>query len=152
VDDYCRLRPDITVGKRDLTALAMVRDLPIQSLRKTVIALNRYASGQAGDPFGRTGDHNQLEEGQWLSLGPAKAYFTTTEGGVWINETFQALRADGPPIEGLYAIGSNGLSGMILWRHGLHIAWAITSGHMVGKLLGLGTSPDTTPYRRSARQ
>jgi fumarate reductase flavoprotein subunit len=40
------------------------------------------------------------------------------------------------PIEGLYASGSNGLSGMVLWGHGLHIAWAITSGRLLGELLG----------------
>lgn len=97
---------------------------------------NCQASGQAGDPFGHTGNKEPLEDGHWVLVGPAKAYFTTTEGGVRINESFHALEADGQPIEGLHAIGSNGLSGMILWGYGLHIAWAITSGHMVGKLLG----------------
>jgi succinate dehydrogenase/fumarate reductase flavoprotein subunit len=56
-------------------------------------------------------------------------------GGVSINTSFQVLDADGQSIEGLYAVGSNGLSGMVLWGHGLHIAWAITSGRMLGELL-----------------
>ena len=34
---------------------------------------------------------------------------------------------------GLYAVGQNGLSGMVLWGHGLHIAWAITSGRLAGR-------------------
>jgi fumarate reductase flavoprotein subunit len=68
-------------------------------------------------------------------LGPAKAYFTTTEGGVVIDKTFRALDEQGDPIPGLYAIGSNGLGGQILWGHGLHIAWAITSGRLVGQIL-----------------
>ena len=97
---------------------------------------NCQASGQAWDPFGHAGNKEPLEDGHWVLVGPAKVYFSTAEGGVRINESFQAPRADGRPIEGLYAIGSNGLMGMILWGHGLHIAWAITSGHMVGKLLG----------------
>ncbi|UCG08154.1 MAG: FAD-binding protein, partial [Desulfobacterales bacterium] len=67
---------------------------------------------------------------------PAKAYFSTAEGGVSINTSFQVLGADSQPIEGLYAVGSNGLSGMVLWGHGLHIAWAITSGRLLGELLG----------------
>ena len=37
------------------------------------------------------------------------------------------------PIAGLYAVGQNGLGGMILWSHGLHIAWAMTSGRLAGK-------------------
>jgi fumarate reductase flavoprotein subunit len=101
----------------------------------TVDSYNRYTSGQMADPFGRTGDTEPLVDGHWLLMGPAKAYFTTTEGGVRINESFQVLDTDSRPIEGLYAVGSNGMGGMILWGHGLHIAWAITSGRMVGRLL-----------------
>ena len=56
-------------------------------------------------------------------------------GGVVINKKFQALDAEGKPITGLHAVGQNGLSGQILWGHGLHIAWAITSGRLVGKQL-----------------
>ena len=41
----------------------------------------------------------------------------------------------GDPINGLYAIGQNGLGGQILWGHGLHIAWAMTSGRLVGRVL-----------------
>ena len=68
-------------------------------------------------------------------MGPAKAYFTTTEGGAAINSSFQVLREDGTPIRGLYAVGQNGLGGQILWGHGLHIAWALTSGRLVGEVL-----------------
>ena len=41
----------------------------------------------------------------------------------------------GEPIPGLFAVGQNGLGGQILWGHGLHIAWALTSGRLVGKFL-----------------
>jgi predicted oxidoreductase len=64
-----------------------------------------------------------------------KAFFTTTEGGAAINHTFGVLNAAGQPIEGLYAVGQNGLGGMILWGHGLHIAWAMTSGRLAGKAI-----------------
>lgn len=37
---------------------------------------------------------------------------------------------------GLYAVGQAGLGGQILWGHGLHIAWAMTSGRLAGKVLG----------------
>lgn len=135
VEDYRRMRPDITVVAPDLHRLAKFRGLSVDRLQATVQTFNRYASGDAEDPFGRSGDDKPLEYGQWVLLGPAKAYFSTAEGGVSINMSFQALDADGQPIEGLYAVGSNGLSGMVLWGHGLHIAWAITSGRILGKLL-----------------
>lgn len=65
-----------------------------------------------------------------------KPYFTTTEGGAAVNEQLQVLDTAGRPIDGLYAVGQNGLGGQILWGHGLHIAWALTSGRLVGQRLG----------------
>ena len=70
-----------------------------------------------------------------MLLGPVKAYFTTTEGGAAINHDMQVLDGNDQPIPGLYAIGQNGLGGMVLWGHGLHIAWAMTSGRLVGEAL-----------------
>ena len=138
VQDYERLRPDVTVVAASIEGAARERDLSLESLRESVSAFNAYASGKAADPFGRTGDVEPLVEGQWVLLGPAKAYFTTTEGGVRIDEELRALSPSGEPIEGLYAIGQNGLGGMILWGHGLHIGWAMTSGYLVGRKLAAG--------------
>ena len=76
-------------------------------------------------------------------LGPVKAYFTTTEGGVAVNERLQALDEAGRILPGLYAVGQNGLGGMILWSHGLHIAWAITSGRLAGR-----SAMEETPSRQ----
>ena len=90
---------------------------------------------QIGDPFGRRCEHALADGNRWVLLGPVKAYFTTTEGGVIINKKFQALDMQGNVINGLYAIGQNGLGGQILWGHGLHIAWAMTSGRLVGQQL-----------------
>ena len=33
----------------------------------------------------------------------------------------------------LVSMALNGLSGMVLWGHGLHIGWAITSGRLAGR-------------------
>ena len=68
----------------------------------------------------------------WALLGPVKAYFTTTEGGALVNDQLQVLDEDEAVIPGLFAVGQNGLGGMILWSHGLHIAWAMTSGRLAG--------------------
>jgi fumarate reductase flavoprotein subunit len=116
VADYLKLRPDVAVRGASLAEIAQKRSIPLDNLQKSA-------------------EEGSLVEGPWVLLGPAKAYFTNTEGGVVINKKFQALDLEGNPITGLYAIGQNGLSGQILWGHGLHIAWAITSGRLVGQQL-----------------
>ena len=75
---------------------------------------------------------------------PVKAYFATTEGGVATNQRLQVINRSGKPIKGLYAVGQNGLyavgqnglAGQVLCAHGLHIAWAITSGRLAGQKWG----------------
>ncbi|MFH1301684.1 MAG: FAD-dependent oxidoreductase [Planctomycetota bacterium] len=136
VDDYLKLRPDVSVAGKTLEAVAQHRDLDTTNLYESVAQFNEYVAGQQPDPFGRVDDTHRLKGNRWVLLGPAKAYFTTTEGGVAINQSLQALDENGTPIAGLYAIGCNGMGGQVLWGHGLHIAWAITSGRLVGETLG----------------
>jgi len=116
VGDYLKLRPDVAIQGAYLAEIAEKRNIQIENLKKS--------SEEGG-----------LTKGPWVLLGPAKAYFTITEGGVVINKKFMALDSKGDPIPGLYAVGQNGLSGQILWGHGLHIAWAMTSGRLVGQQL-----------------
>jgi succinate dehydrogenase/fumarate reductase flavoprotein subunit len=133
--DYLRLRPDVSYRAKSLEELAARRGLDFGALQSTVAAFNDYVAGKSADEYGRTGDQHALEPGDWLLLGPVKAYFTTTEGGAAINQSFAVLDAAGRPIAGLYAVGQNGLGGMILWGHGLHIAWAMTSGRLAGQTI-----------------
>jgi len=133
VADYLRLRPDVTVQAGSLDALAKRRSLDAVTLRETIDEFNRYVAGQSPDAYNRTDDLHPLHSGPWLLLGPVKAYFTTTEGGAAIDRQFRVLDTSGQPIPGLYAVGQNGLGGMILWGHGLHIAWAMTSGRLAGR-------------------
>jgi len=133
VADYLRLRPDVAIQDDTLAAVARRRGLDPRVLEQTVAAFNRYARGEADDPYGRTGDTHPMEQGPWLLLGPVKAYFTTTEGGAAINQRLQVLDQQSRPIPGLHAVGQNGLGGQVLWGHGLHIAWAITSGRLAGQ-------------------
>lgn len=116
VADYLKLRPDVAMRGVSLAELAKKRAIPLENLEKSA-------------------EEGGLVEGPWVLLGPAKAFFTTTEGGVVINKKFQATGSTGSPIPGLYAVGQNGLGGQILWGHGLHIAWAMTSGRLVGQHL-----------------
>jgi hypothetical protein len=135
VDDYLKLRSDVSVQAPTLGQLATIRDLSEKHLLETVEDFNRYVAGAKPDPLGRTGDQNRLQGNRWVLLGPAKAYFTTTEGGVAVNQQMQVLDEQDRPIKGLFAVGCNGIGGQILWGHGLHIGWAITSGRLVGKVI-----------------
>ena len=136
VRDYLKLRPDIAAESALMDVVAEKRGLPSEAMTETVHEFNRYVKGLARDPFGRTGDKEELKGNRWVLLGPAKAWFTTTEGGAAIDESLRVLDDGGLPLPGLYAVGQNGLGGQILWGHGLHIGWALTSGRLVGKILG----------------
>ncbi len=127
VGDYLRLRPDVAVQSEDIATLARAGGIKNDALRSTVESVNADRNGTSVP---------KLEGDRWVLLGPAKAYFTTTEGGAAINQQMQVLNETGEVIPHLYAVGQTGLGGQILWGHGLHIAWAITSGRLVGELLG----------------
>lgn len=135
VRDYLRLRRDVAVADATLEGLARRRAIPPAALRATVERYNRAATSGTPGTSGQRGARPPLVEGPWVLLGPAKAYFTTTEGGVAIDERLRVLDAADRPIAGLYAAGQNGLGGIILWGHGLHIAWAITSGRLAAESL-----------------
>ncbi|MFP6670849.1 MAG: FAD-binding protein, partial [Pirellulaceae bacterium] len=135
VSDYQRLRADVTSRADQLHQLARQRGIPADSLTKTVTEFNSYVRRDQPDPHGREGDPFLLEQGPWILLGPVKAYFTTTEGGAAVNQQLQVLDANDQPVPGLYAAGQNGSGGIILWSHGLHIAWALTSGRLAGQAI-----------------
>ena len=130
VSDYLKLRRDIAIEADSLRSLASKGSLPLEALESTIGEVNSSRAHGAGSlpPLGQ-------RDGRWVLLGPLKAYFTTTEGGAAINQQFEVLDEQGDAIPGLYAVGQNGLGGQILWGHGLHIAWAITSGRLVGEQL-----------------
>lgn len=134
VADYLKLRPDVSSIAPTLGELAVSRSIRSSALEDAVRSVNVERKD--------TGDR-QLAGKKWVLLGPLRAYFTTTEGGAAINQQFQVLDEKSIPIPGLYAVGQNGLGGQILWGHGLHIAWAITSGRMVADHLA-DITPDTS--------
>lgn len=127
VYDYLRLRPDVAVAANSLEQLAAQRNLPTAALQAAATGTQTID----GVPEVK----RPLQGNRWVLLGPIKSYFTTTEGGAAIDTSFRVLDNNDQVINGLYAIGQNGLGGQILWGHGLHIAWAMTSGRLVGKVL-----------------
>ena len=131
--DYLKRRPDIACKETSLQALCAARSPLMKALPETIERYNQSIQSDTVDQFARKKHRRALTGNQWLILGPAKAYFTTTEGGAAINTQFNVLRENGSIIKGLYAVGQNGLGGQILWGHGLHIAWAMTSGRLCGQ-------------------
>ena len=140
VRDYLRLRPDIASAGASLEQVARARGLPPGALVETVARYDASFDGATSSDVPRTGGR-PLTGSRWALLGPLKAYFTNTEGGAAIDRGLRVLDASGRPIPGLYAAGQTGLGGMVLWGHGLHIAWALTSGRLVGSALGRARPP-----------
>jgi fumarate reductase flavoprotein subunit len=133
VQDYKRLRPDIYAESETIAGLAQRIGVDGQALKKSIGSYNQAARGAAGDLFGRSAFGAPLEEPPFYALGPVKSWLVTTEGGARVNTRMEALDARGQVIPGLYAAGSNGMGGIVIWGHGLHLAWAFTSGRLAGR-------------------
>jgi fumarate reductase flavoprotein subunit len=116
--DYERGRPDIVHYAADLAGLAQALGMPSD-------AALRLAVGQS---LGDDGD----DGGPWVALGPVHAMLTTTEGAVKVDAQCRVLNLQGQVVPGLYAVGCMGQGGLLLRGHGLHLAWAFTSGRVAG--------------------
>lgn len=133
VEDYKHLRPDLYHEASTLKELAESIGVDSATFAATIDDYNRAAEAIDLDPFGRASFGSPIENPPYFALGPAKSWIVTTEGGVRINEDCAALDESGNVIPGLYAAGSNGMGGLVLWSHGLHIGWAFTSGRIAGR-------------------
>ncbi len=69
-----------------------------------------------------------------FAMGPVWAMLTVTEGGLAVDGCCRVLGENGSVVSGLYAAGSAAQGGMLLKGHGLHIAWAMTSGRIAGAM------------------
>lgn len=114
--DYARGRPDLVHRAGTVAELASKLGMPGNRLRASLEGL-------------------RLQSGTLFALGPVNAMLTITEGGLAVDEQCRVLREDGQPVERLYAAGGVGQGGMTLRGHGLHIAWALTSGRIAGEMV-----------------
>lgn len=124
-DDYARGRPELVHEAGTLDGLA-------HSIGATEEHLRAAAESLTSPPF--------------FALGPVSAMLTVTEGGLAADAGCRVLDQDGQPIGGLYAAGGTGQGGMLLKGHGLHIAWALTSGRVAGESASR-REPWTSPTR-----
>lgn len=121
LEDYRRTRPDIFHSADTVEALAARIAMPAGALAASVAEHGANVPEWA------------LHRSPFYALGPAKAYVVFTNGGLKVSEQTEVLRADGSPIPGLYAAGSNGQGGMLLEGHGHHLGWAFVSGRIAGR-------------------
>jgi fumarate reductase flavoprotein subunit len=123
IADYKRNRPDIYTEAPTLEALAL-------KLGMNPDALNASVSNPGANPPGA---------GPYIALGPVRAVFVHSEGGLAVDEQHRVLGASGQPIRGLYAAGSTGQGGLLLKGHGHHLAWAFVSGRRAGSFAAAAT-------------
>jgi len=135
--DYQRLRPDLCTKAKSLADLARRIKIPSESLVQTVRAYNDAVAGGRGDSFGRKTLGCRLSAAPFHALGPVKSMIVNADGGLCVNTRMEVLDPSGNAIPGLYAAGSVGIGGLVLWGHGLHIAWAFTSGREAGRRAAL---------------
>lgn len=110
--DYARGRPDLVHSGATLEELGSTIGVPAIQLRETA---------------------DELHQSPFHAMGPVHAMLTVTEGSLAVDTECRVLSENGAPIDGLYAVGGIGQGGMMLKGHGLHIAWALTSGRVAGE-------------------
>lgn len=122
LQDYERHRADLVHKHATLTGAAKATGLPAEALEQSVRSAN--ASGT-----------KNITTGPFYILGPARPCIFFGEGGLAVNDRLQILRANGAPVEGVYAAGSAGQGGLLLNGHGHHVAWAFTSGLIAAEFI-----------------
>jgi len=123
------LRSDVYAEGKTVSELAQKIQVPAQNLERTLNAIKKTVQ----DNFGRLEFKTDFSQGPFYALGPVKSWIVHTEGGLRLNRNLEVLNASGTPIPGLYGGGTNAMGGMVIFGHGLHIAWALTSGRLAGK-------------------
>ncbi len=111
--DYETARTDICKKAQSITELAELIGVSVENFKKATSTISNSKT--------------------FYAMGPVRGYVTITEGGLAINDEFQALDESDHPIPGLFAAGSNGQGGILLEGHGHHIGWAFVSGRLAGK-------------------
>lgn len=133
--DYLRLRPDVTHVAPTVEALAQRMHVDPSALQRTVDDYNTAVNEGVDRRFGRSRLGPGLRKPPYVAMGPMLGRIVITDGGVAINERCQVLDESGTRIAGLYAVGATGQGGLLLKAHGLHLAWAVTSGRIAGQAM-----------------
>lgn len=121
LDDYLRMRPDVTTRADTIEELATAVGLPVAALASS---LHDHAASHGA---------RRALRGPFYALGPVTSWVVLTDGGLAVDTSLRVLDTDGMPIPGLYGAGSTGQGGLVLHGHGHHIGWAFVSGRTAGR-------------------
>jgi hypothetical protein len=75
----------------------------------------------------------QLSQGPFYALGPAKTWVLVAPIGLAVNEKLEVLTPAGKAIPGLYAVGHTGMAGFTMTGHGHGLGWAFTTGRLAAE-------------------
>ena len=127
----------VTYIGSSLAAAADMFHIPYENLRETVDHYNQLCAQGADTDLGKDARHlTPIDTPPYYVLKGIRST-DSSYGGVRINTDFQALKADGSVIPGLYAIGdvATGLVAEIYAPPGAGFTWSLNSGHMCGKVI-----------------
>jgi succinate dehydrogenase/fumarate reductase flavoprotein subunit len=131
--DYRRNRKDIFRKAATVKELADKLGISDRSLEETVKRYNGFADQSKDEDFGRNLLGQGIQIPPFYALGPLKSYVAFTEGGLEVTPHMEVLDKGGKVIKGLFAAGSVGQGGVLLYGHGSHLLWAFTSGRIAGR-------------------
>lgn len=122
-------------GADTLEELAEKLDVPYETLKETVAKYNEAVNTGAEDEYGRALTTTIAEEGRYYALEMSIRY-STSLGGICINENMQVLNTSDIAVDGLYAAGEvvGGVQGD-LYLPSTTFTWAMTSGVEAGRVV-----------------
>lgn len=122
-------------GADTLEELAEKLDVPAEALKATVAKYNEAVTAGAEDEFGRQLTTTIAEEGRYYALEMSIRY-STSLGGICINDSMQVLNTSEEAVPGLYAAGEvvGGVQGD-LYLPSSTFTWAMTSGVEAGRVV-----------------
>lgn len=122
-------------GADTLEELAEKLDVPYETLKETVAKYNEAVNTGAEDEYGRALTTAIAEEGRYYALEMSIRY-STSLGGICINENMQVLNTSDIAVDGLYAAGEvvGGVQGD-LYLPSTTFTWAMTSGVEAGRVV-----------------
>jgi fumarate reductase flavoprotein subunit len=117
--DYRRNRRDVYHQASSIEELAVQLGMDANVLRQSLQSSRQDGQALTLAPF--------------VALGPVKSYLVLTDGGLKVSDRHEVIGSDGQPIAGLFAVGSVGQGGLLLYGHGHHLGWAFVSGRRAGR-------------------
>ena len=140
IEDY-RTRTSYYFESHTATGLAEQIGVPADALEQTLHEVDRIATGEARDPFGRDGFGPAPLRPPFHAIGPLSIFMGST-GGLRVDSNMRVLDTSGAPIPGLYAAGINAASNALIAGHGHALVWAFATGRIAGK--NAAAEPTTT--------